>query len=178
MTKLGRMRQTFTAVLAVLLLLDIALAAYLLRPGESNKLRRAEEQRLQQELVDKRRQAAPLHGMDQKLVDVRASIKKFYADSVVNHWSVISAELYKLAQENGVGLESIRYQPDDAGLPGLQRVKIETGIKGDYSKIAHFVNAVERSKMLFVINEISLSAQQGGTVELRIKFETFLKEAA
>jgi hypothetical protein len=35
---------------------------------------------------------------------------------------------------------------------------------------------VERDKLLFVIRQISLNEQQAGSVELQIKFETYLKE--
>jgi hypothetical protein len=45
-------------------------------------------------------------------------------------------------------------------------------------KLAHFINALERDKLLFVINQITLSAPSGGVVQLQMKFQTFLKEAA
>jgi hypothetical protein len=51
-------------------------------------------------------------------------------------------------------------------------------VTGDYAKIARFVNAMEQSKLLFIIDKISLSNQQGGSVTLQISFDTFLKEAA
>jgi hypothetical protein len=63
-------------------------------------------------------------------------------------------------------------------LPNLERVNIETAVAGDYLKIAHFINALERDKLLFIIDQIALSAPPGGLVQLQIKFETFMKEAA
>ena len=70
------------------------------------------------------------------------------------------------------------YKPDDTGIPNLRVIAIDTGIAGDYLKIARFINAVERDKFVFVINQINFRAgPQGGTVQLQINCETFLQEA-
>ncbi len=50
-------------------------------------------------------------------------------------------------------------------------------MSGEYPKLAHFINAIEQDKMLFVIDEVTLSSQQNGMVTLQIKLHTFLKEA-
>ena len=176
MTSLKKLRTRFTLILAILLAIDVGLVAYLLWPGRSDA--RAEERQLQQEYLVKSRQVAPLIGMDKKLERTRDDIKAFNSDRVLGRWSQISNELHKLAQQSGVSLESISYKPEDSGIPNLQVVTIGTGIGGDYVKIVHFINALERDKVLFVINQIELQAQQGGMVELKISFETFLKEAA
>lgn len=179
MTKLEKVRTIFIFLLAVLLAVDAGLVAYLVWPGGSNQIvRQAQEKELQQELIHKTQQVAPLRGIDKKLVETRAGIKKFYADRVPGRWSQISNEVNKLAQENGVTLQDIRYKAEDAGLPGLQRLNIETGVAGDYVKLAHFINALERDKSLFLIHQVSFAGQPTGTVQLQLKFETFLKEAA
>lgn len=170
----------FIVLIAILLVMDVALVAYLFWPGSSNQAsRQAEEQQLRQDLAIKTQQVAPLIGIDRKLVGTRADIKKFYAERVPAHWSQISGELHKLEQANGISEQGFRFAPpEDTGLPDLQRVKIETTVSGDYGKIARFINALERDKSLFVINQVSVTGQPAGTVQLQIKFETFLKGAA
>ena len=106
-----------------------------------------------------------------------AAIKKFDAERVPSYWSQISSELHKLEQANGISEQSIRYAAEESGLPNLQRVKIETGVAGEYGKIAHFINALERDKLVFLINQVSVAGLPTGTVTLQIKFETFLKVA-
>jgi len=175
-SSLKNIRTRFTLLLAILLAIDVGLVAYLVWPGRSDA--RAEERQLQQEYLVKTRQVTPLIGMDKKLDQTRDAIKAFSADRVLGRWSQISNELHRLAQQSGVSLQSIQYKPEDSGIPNLQVVGIETGIAGDYVKLAHFINALERDKVLFVINQVSLRGQQGGTVELQLSFETFLKEAA
>jgi hypothetical protein len=44
--------------------------------------------------------------------------------------------------------------------------------------VAKFINALEQSDLIFIIDQVSLSGQESGTVSLQIKFETFLREAA
>jgi Tfp pilus assembly protein PilO len=178
-TGLEKLRSRFTLLLAIFLAIDVALIAYLLWPGTSSKsARHDEEQRLQQELIKKTRDDAPLKGIEGKLQETRVTIKKFYAERVLSQSSQISTELHKLAQADGVSMQAIHYKVEESGLPNLQRVDIDTAISGDYLKIAHFINALERDKLLFVINQISLTAPPGGTVQLQIRFQTFLKETA
>ena len=177
MTRLQRIRKQFTVLIAIFLAVDVALIAYLLWPAASPHARDAEERQLQQELAAKTRDVAPLSGIEDKLTGTRANIKKFLAERILSQSSQISNEVHRLARDSGVTLQGIHYKFDPATLPSLQRVEIDTGISGDYLKIAHFVNAVERDKLLFVINQITLSAPQSGVVQLQIKFQTFLKEA-
>jgi hypothetical protein len=60
-------------------------------------------------LAQKTRDNAPLHGIENKLTETRANIKKFYAQRVVNQSSQISNELHRLAQESGISLQTIHY---------------------------------------------------------------------
>lgn len=178
MTPIQRMRRRFIAVFAVLGVICIALILYLSWPGSSRSSQLNEEKELKTQLDLKQLGAAPLHGIEKKLSDSREQINELYKDRVANRWSVISERVQKIAQETGVAAQNIRYSADKTGLPDLQRVKIETTVSGDYSKIPRFINALERDKMLFLITQLSLNAQEGGVVQVQIKFDTFLKETA
>jgi Tfp pilus assembly protein PilO len=178
MTALGPMRQNFIIGLLVLAAVNLVLAGYLLWPG---RLTQAELQRqehdLRQQLARITRETAPLDGIDQKLIKTRADVKKFYEQHVANRWSVVSEEINKLAQENGFAPPPIRYKTEDTGLPDLQLVKADITLSGDYAKIAHFINALERDKLMFNVTQVVLNGQQGGgSVDLQIKVDTFLKE--
>ena len=107
----------------------------------------------------------------------------FSASNLATRQSQISQEVEKLLRENGVTTQAIKYDfskgsDKNPPPPGVQLVRVDTVITGDYPKIAKFVNAMEQSKLLFIIDGISLSNQEGGTVTLQISFDTFLKEAA
>jgi Tfp pilus assembly protein PilO len=178
MTPLDSVRQKFIVALSVLSLASLALIVYLLWPGRSTPAeQRREEQDLRLQLARVTREAAPLEGLDEKLVKTRADVKKFYDQHVASRWSEVSEEINKLAQENGFAPPPIHYKTDDTGLPDLQKVKADITLSGDYAKIAHFINALERDKLVFNVTQIVLNGQQGGgTVDLQIKVDTFLKE--
>jgi Tfp pilus assembly protein PilO len=180
MAGLNKMRVIFMVLLAAFLIVDLGLGAYLLWPGASDHTKRAaEEQQLQQQLILKTRDVAPFLDIDRKLVDTRAQIKKFYNERIPAYWSQIASELHKLETANGVSEPvSIRYKAEDVGLPNLQQVEVETAIAGDYTNITRFINAVERDRLLFVIEGVSVSGQPAGTVQVQIRLQTFLKGAA
>lgn len=178
MTPIQRMRRRFTVIFAVLGLICISLIVYLVWPGSSGVAQRNEEQELKKQLELKQLGAAPLHGIDKKLADSSKQVDELYKDRVANRWSEISERVQKIAQETGVSAQNIKYSADKTGLPDLQRVNIETTVSGDYGKIPRFINALERDKMLFLITQLSLNGQEGGVVQVQIKFDTFLKETA
>src|SRR5258708_37536708 len=149
MSKLRRTRNNILLVLGVLLALDIAFAAYLLWPGrESQASQQSEESSLQQTLRIKTREVEPLRGMDQKLAKAPAEFKKFYQENIPSQGSQISREIEKLAGENGVSTQGVRYTLEKTPLPDVQRVKIDTGVSGDYLRVVHFINALESDHLL------------------------------
>jgi hypothetical protein len=54
---------------------------------------------------------------------------------------------------------------------------MDAGISGDYPQIMRFVNALERDQTFFVIRAMSLTGQQGGLVNLRLRVSTWLRPA-
>jgi hypothetical protein len=111
----------------------------------------------------------------------RADLKQFYSTNLPVRFSQISEQLDKLTHEAGVAAPSIQYPretDEKRELPDVREVKIETNVTGDYEKVARFINALEQDPMLFIIEKISLTGQQGGVVSLQISFSTFLRETA
>lgn len=179
MNNLAQIKKRFFAVLGILAAIDIVLIAYLVWPGSSSAGRKAQEEALQQQYRSLAREVAPLKDIDQKLVHTRSDINGFYKEEIPNRWSQISSHLETLMREAGVTAQSIHYtteKPEKGDLPDVQRVAIDTSVTGDYSKVARFINAMERDKLLFVIQQVSLSSQEGGNVTLSIKCGTFMKE--
>ena len=182
MGNLAKIRQKFMLVLAVLGAVDLLLIVYLLLPGSSPSGKLAQEQSLQEQVKTLTREVAPLQGIDIKLAQTRVDVKKFYEQKVPNQFSQISQHLEKLMKETGVTTQGIHYtqdrndQKDKNDLPDVRRISIDTTVSGEYSKVAHFINAMEQDNLVFVITQISLTGQEGGVVSLQIKCETFLKE--
>ena len=122
----------------------------------------------------------PLIGIDKKLAQTRVDVKKFYEEKVPSQFSQISQHLEKLMKEAGVttaresGITRIeRKHREERVCLDVQRVNIETTVTGEYAKVAEFINAMEQDKFVFIIDQISLTGQEGGVVSLQIKAKHF-----
>jgi hypothetical protein len=174
MNDLLKTRKRFTLWLSVMAAISLALLAYLLWPGSGGP----DKATLQAQYASLSREVAQWRSSNPE--KTRADLNKLYAEDVPVRWSQISSQLEKLQQETGVSSQGIRYSPetnDKTTLPDVQRVKVESTVNGDYAKVARFINAMEQSKLLFIVDKISLNSHEGGTVSLSITFDTFLREA-
>jgi hypothetical protein len=174
MDKLQGVRQRFILGSALLGALNLALLVYVFWSGSGNPSFTS----LQQKYTDLKIDVARREKSNPE--KTREELKRFYAEDIPAHDSQISEQVDKLTRDAGVAAPSIQYpkntNPEKNGLPGVQEIRIETNVSGDYEKVARFINALEKDKMLFIIDKISLTGQQGGTVSLQITFSTFLRE--
>ena len=176
MPTVPELRRKLTLAAVVLLALDLAAGLFLLSPlGRSRRAHQEDYDRLRVSLKSKMSESLPLRGMDQKLVQAESDLAAFYRDRFPAHASAIPEELGKLAGANGVRVTEVRYTSEAAGQAGLQRVSMDATLAGDYLQVARFINALERDRMFFVIDEVTLNEQQGGFVRLQLKLQTYLK---
>lgn len=172
-------RKRFLIAAVALAAVNVLLLAYLLWPGSSASAQEEQEAALQQRNNSLKAELERWKGSDP--ATTRADLKEFYADNVPVRSSQISEQLEKIIKDTGVRAPAIRYSPEAAqktALPFVQQIKVETTVTGDYAKVAKFINAMEQAKLLFIIDKVSFSGQEGGTVTLQITFNTFLKESA
>jgi len=87
--------------------------------------------------------------------------------------SQISNEIGKLAAANHVKLEQATYEAKETELPGVERLLVKASLSADYLNLVKFINALEREKMLMVIDSLKLNEQQGGSVKVDLMLEAF-----
>ncbi|HLK34449.1 MAG TPA: hypothetical protein VKT29_15245 [Terriglobales bacterium] len=176
MADVRQLRKRLTVVLAALLCVDLACAVVLLSPlGRS---RQDEIQSLQLRLRLKTQQVQPLRGLDKKVLVAKQQIADFYRDRLPSDYSGIAEEMGKLASENGTDIAQVKYHLEDPEGGGLRPITIDSLLSGDYLHIVKFVNALERDKMLFIVNSIVLGDAKGGSVKLQLKMQTYIKSGA
>ncbi|HVP51696.1 MAG TPA: GspMb/PilO family protein [Terriglobales bacterium] len=176
MANLRRARKRLTTVAIVLAVLDVGAIGFLLSPlGRSRSAREGEYAEARRELQTKMRDAVPLRGMDKKLDLARQQIADFYRERFPAQYSAVSSELGKVAGETGVRVSQISYDPKPAEVPNLQQVVINANLDGDYLQVVKFINALERDKMFFMVDSLTLAQEQGGRVRLQVKLETYLR---
>jgi len=175
MASIGEIRKTWMPVVIGLVIADVLCAGYLLSPyGRPRGARVREYNELRAQLVAKRKDVLPTRGMDGKLKQASQDIGGFYGQRFPTQYSAVAGELGKLASENGVRFASIKYDDKDTPIEGLRQLNMELTLSGDYLQEVKFINALERDKMFFLIDGVSLGEQQG-VVRLQLKLETYLR---
>lgn len=159
------------AILNMVLLARLGLALRDLGASRQEQLQQAETQ-----LIQLRAQTARLNGLPNKVEQSRKDADKFYAQRIPANYSSILADLGTLASKNNVRLAGAGYSQEPA-LEGLTELRIDAHLAGQYSGIMHFINGLERDKTLFVIQTLTLTGQQGGQVNLRLRLSTYLHAA-
>jgi len=118
-----------------------------------------------------------LRGLGSRLSDTQAQINMFYAHRLLANYSSIAQRIGELEVQAGVRLSHVVYVPKARG-SGPTEVVLESDVSGGYSQIMRFVNGLERDDTFFVIRSMTLAAQQGGVVSLRLRFSTWLRPAS
>jgi hypothetical protein len=150
------------AIANLVLLIQLALAWHTLRAN------RPEELELRQtELRTAQLQTKPLRNLPERVADSTQGAGRFYDARVPGADSAILAELGALEQKANVRLSRVQ----TSFVPALRDVT------EDYTSVMRFINSVERDKMFFVIDGLTLTGQQGGLVNLRLKVTTYLRGA-
>ncbi|HUX28792.1 MAG TPA: hypothetical protein VMV39_08385 [Terracidiphilus sp.] len=122
-------------------------------------------------------QTAPLRGLDKRVAMSHKEMLAFYDKRIPANYSSIATRIGELEVGSGVRLSRVQYTQ---GVPGtdLTEITMDAGISGEYPQIMRFVNALERDPVFFVIRTMSLTGQQGGMVNLRLRVSTWLRPAA
>jgi type IV pilus assembly protein PilO len=121
-------------------------------------------------------ETAPLRGLDTHVSAARTQLDGFYSKRIPSSYSAISARIGELQVKSGVRLSRLQYTQGKAG-NDLTEISMDAGIIGAYPAIMRFVNKIERDQTFFVIRAMSLTGQQGGLVNLRIRISTWLRPA-
>jgi type IV pilus assembly protein PilO len=120
----------------------------------------------------------PLEGLDAKLALATTDSNKFYEQRLPFAISQVAGELGGLTKKQGVKLTRLGYvyAPVMAGSAGaLTEVRMDASLSGDYRPLVLFINSLERDKMFFLIDGVTLTGQQSGTVGLRLRLTTYLR---
>lgn len=130
----------------------------------------------QVELAAMEHVTAPLRGLDKKVAKTREQLHAFYDKRIPPNYSSIASRIGDLQVASGVRLTRVQYSQ---GPPGayLTEITMDAGISGEYPQIMHFINSLERDQTFFVIRAMSLTGQNGGLVNLRLRVSTWLRPA-
>jgi hypothetical protein len=120
-----------------------------------------------------------LNGLPHKVDVADEDAQKFYDERISPNWSTVLAQLGEVASKNQVKLSRAAYAQKPA-IAGLTELQIDAGLSGQYSSLMHFINEIERDQahVFFIIDGITLTGQQGGLVNLRLRLTTYIRAGA
>jgi Tfp pilus assembly protein PilO len=121
-------------------------------------------------------ETASLRGLDERVDYSRSRMAAFYLKRIPPNYSSIASRIGELALKGPVRLTRVQYTQNPPG-SDLTEISMDAGITGEYPQIMRFVNSVERDQTFFVIRAMSLTGQQGGLVNLRLRVSTWLRPA-
>jgi type IV pilus assembly protein PilO len=115
----------------------------------------------------------PLRGLPEKVTETRTQAGHFYDQRFPGAYSTISADIGDIVSKNKVRLTRLSYVQTPS-IAGLAEVRMDASLSGEYAPLMHFINGLERSKDFFLIDGLTLTGQQGGLVNLRLRLTTYL----
>jgi type IV pilus assembly protein PilO len=120
-----------------------------------------------------------LNGLPAKVEQSDVDAQKFYDARIAPNYSTMLAQLMDLAEKDHVQLSRSGFA-QGGGIDGLQEVRVDAGLSGQYSDMMHFINDIERDKdhVFFIIDGVTFTGQQGGLVNLRLRLTTYLRGSA
>jgi type IV pilus assembly protein PilO len=133
-------------------------------------------QRAQIRAVQLQSQMSHIEGLPQKVDQARKDADKFFEKRIAPNYSTIAEELGAAYVKNQVRMTRAQYTPKPA-IDGLTELRIDANLSGDYTALMHFINDIERDKnhVFFIIDGLTFTGQQGGTVNLRLRLTTYLR---
>jgi Tfp pilus assembly protein PilO len=160
----------------ILLVLNVAALGVLLTPlAGSGAARQAQFQEVRSQVQSRLKTVVPPEQVQKRVDEARQQIDGFYGERLPGAMSQITEALGDVATQSGVQLLNAKYETTQSDLPGLMQVKIDAALSGDYLQEVKFINALERQKLFFVVNGVTLGERQGGEVQLSVTLETYLK---
>ncbi len=177
--ELRDLRTQLLIVAGVLLLADVAAVGVLVSPLASGRAERQKQyETLRLEKMEKAQATAPARGIHEKIETTRKQESDFLNERLTRHYSAMSEQISHTAKEAGVEVSRVHY--DDSlsqrDIPaGFQQLSITIQVRGSYEQDIRFLNAMERQKMMLLVDGVSFSGMKDGQLTVQVKISTFLR---
>jgi len=162
-------------------------AAMLLSPASRSISERSKAaEQLRAELDARRKDNQPLINIEGKLISAHEQIGQFRMANTTGTDSELSEHLHKLAEGAHVKLVSAGYSTQEHGdkgdtsdlnQAGLRSTSITLHVIGGYEQLLGYVNALERSEKLFIVEDVQFQAGDKATSGgLSINILTYIRK--
>ena len=174
------MRKDFTSrkrviagLVGLLVFADCGLAAYSWWQASAPRTPQRELDRERMQLKLWRGDIERAKGIEQSMPATQADCDKFEKSLLPSStgYSAVTAELGAIAQKTGLQFSSTNFHQKDIASHKLTEVDLEVSISGSYASVVKFLNALQRSENVYVVDGLALSSEnqaQGAPSLLRL----------
>jgi type IV pilus assembly protein PilO len=177
-------KRLIIAAVALLVAADVALAVYSWNTSASP--RRIED------LNARALELKILQGDVDRAKAIKASMPAIQADcdkfermlfSASTGYSSITADLDSMAQKAGAQVQDISFRQNENAARGLTGIEITSTVNGNYSSVVHFVNALQRSQNVYILDALNLAGDSqnpsaNSQIKVTLHLQTYFRTAA
>jgi len=113
-----------------------------------------------------------------QLPDVQKDCDAFLSNTLLvasSGYSTIVADLGKIAENAGLPPGGIGFKQKPADKQGIIEVEVNAAVEGDYTSLVKFINGLERSKNLYLLDSMSLNAGREHGARLNLVMRTYFR---
>jgi Tfp pilus assembly protein PilO len=178
-------KRVIIAGLVVLIGADVALAAYRWNMGGSSGDRAADLARQDRELKLSQADIDRARKIKDSMPAIQADCDKFehMLFPASTGYSSVTAELDSIAQKAGAQVQDLNFKQAEVPQRGLTSVEITSIVSGTYSSVVHFVNGVQRSPNIYLLDSLSLASDSqnpgaGAAIKVTLHLQTYFRTAS
>ena len=183
MNDFQKKRKWIIVALAVLLLADAALLYF-------NSTLSSPTNDRQQILASQTRQLALVKADVERATKIRATIpdilKKFDQFEATllpasKGYSVVLQEMDDYARESHLIVEETNYHQKEVTGRNLTELYLDASVSGDYGGIVNFLNRLQRSKNVYIVDSLAVDTAEagrpGGALKISLHVRTYFRKA-
>ena len=168
-------------VIGVLVALNLAAAYFVLRPpGGSPEQLRTEVTDLTNRLRQRRAVLERTRVLVSKIQSGRQQGDQFLSQYFLPNgkaYSIVYSELLELAKEAQMKPRESTYEMEAIeGSDVLSTMTISQNIEGTYQQLIHFINALDKSSRLLVVESLQATPQSTGVLNVQLKLQTYVRD--
>lgn len=118
--------------------------------------------------------------IESRLPEVERECNRFFEEQFLNSstgYSAVVADLGSIAKEAGLPPGTIAFKQRELEKRGVVEVELTATVEGEYPALVRFINGLERSEHLYLLDSLSLATAQEKRVKLGLVMKTYFRAA-
>lgn len=93
-------------------------------------------------------------------------------------YSTVAAEMGELAKKAGLRMQSVSFRQTEIKGRPLLEIQMEAQVSGDYAGVVKFLNGLQRSQDVYVVDSLALAAETRGNpneIRVNLRMRTYFR---